>query len=87
MKQMELTLSILVFIISATWLCSCAVLADNKPRIQERLAEVVVRDRKPNGQFDSPSESPFGGAKVVAKRVQYFDENGRHFFGEKMQTH
>lgn len=82
----ELPISIIMFLLSAVWMVSCAVRVPAKPVTEERVAVVEVTDRRANGQFDTPDKSPFGGAAVIKKRWQYEDENGRTFFGKQMNV-
>ena len=84
--NLEFSASILMFMLSAVWMTSCAVRIPEPPAIEERVAEVVGSDRRANGQFDTPDVSPFGGATVIKKRWQYEDCNGRTFFGRKMNV-
>ena len=83
---MEFAASIIMFMLSAAWMASCAVRIPARPSAEERVAVVEVTDRRANGQFDTPVKSPFGGAVVIKKRWQYEDENGRTFFGRSMNV-
>ena len=86
--NLEFGASIIAFLFSLIWMGSCAVRTPehNEDEIEERVAEVEVSDRRPNGQFDTPNTSPFGGVPVIKKRWQYEDANGRTFFGGKMKV-